>query len=63
MSNIHNRNTITERINSLRPRQNGRHFPGDTFRLIFLNETVKISTKISLMFVPKGSIDNIPALV
>ena len=35
----------------------------DTFRLIFLNENVKISTKISLKFVPKGPNNNIPALV
>ena len=30
---------------------------------IFLNENVWISIKISLKFVPKGQIDNIPALV
>ena len=35
----------------------------DTFRLIFLNENVKISTKISLKFVAKGPINNIPPLV
>ena len=33
--------------------------PGD----IFLNENVSISIKISLKFVPKGPINNIPALV
>ena len=49
--------------NTLRPRQNGRHFPDDIFKCIFLNENVWISIKISLKFVPKGSIDNIPALV
>ena len=27
-------------FNTLRPRQNGRHFPDDIFRCIFLNETV-----------------------
>ena len=42
---------------------NGRHFPGDTFKCIFLNENVFISIKISLKFVPKGQINNIPALV
>ena len=47
----------------LRPRQNGRHFPEDIFKCIFLNENVKISIKISLKFVPKGPINNIPALV
>ena len=49
--------------NSLRPRQDGRHFPDDTFKRIFLNENVRISIKISLKFVPKGPINNNPALV
>ena len=40
-------------INTLRPRQNGRHFPDDIFRCTFLNEHVWISIKISLKFVPK----------
>ena len=48
---------------TLRPRQNGRHFADDIFKCIFLNENVSISIKISLMFVPKGPINNIPALV
>ena len=50
-------------INTLRPRQDGRHFPEDIFKRIFLNENVSISIKISLKFVPKGLINNIPALV
>ena len=50
-------------VNTLRPRQHGRHFADDTFKRIFLNENVIISIKISLMFVPKGPINNIPALV
>ena len=50
-------------INPLRPRQNGRHFPDDIFKCIFLNENVWISIKVSLTFVPKGPINNIPALV
>ena len=50
-------------VNTLRPRQNGRHFPDDIFKRIFLNENVWISLKISLKFVPKGPINNIPALV
>ena len=50
-------------INTLRPRQNGRHFADDTFKRIFLNENVRISIKISLKIVPKGPIKNIPALV
>ena len=48
---------------TLRPRQNGRHFADDTFKYIFLNENVWIPIKISLKFVPKGPINNIPALV
>ena len=50
-------------FNTLRPRQNGRSFADDTFKSIFLNENVRISIKISLKFVPKVSINNIPALV
>ena len=50
-------------LNTLRPRQNGRHFPDDIFKCIFLNENVWIPIKISLNFVPKGPINNIPALV
>ena len=42
---------------------NGRHFPEDIFTCIFLNENILISIKISLEFVPKGQINNIPALV
>ena len=50
-------------INTLRPRQNGRHFAVDTFNRIFVNENVRIMIKFSLKFVPKGQINNIPALV
>ena len=50
-------------LNSLRPRQHGRHFTDDIFKCIFLNENIWISIKISLKFVPKGSINNISALV
>ena len=50
-------------LNILRPRQNGRHFADDTFKCIFMNENVRISINISLKFVPKGLINNIPALV
>ena len=48
--------------NTLRPRQNGRHFPDDIL-WIFLNENVWISINISLKFVPRGPINNIPTLV
>ena len=50
-------------INTLRPRQNVRHFADDVFKRILLNENVLISIKISLKFVPKGQINSIPALV
>ena len=50
-------------VNTLRLRQIGRHFPDDIFRWIFLNENVWISIKISLKFVLRCQINNIPALV
>ena len=50
-------------FNTLRPRQNGHHFADDTFNPIFVNENDRISIEISLKFVPKGPINNIPALV
>ena len=50
-------------LNTLRPRQYGRHFPDDIFKRICLNENVSISLKISLKFVPKVQFNNIPALL
>ena len=50
-------------VNTLRPRQNGRHFADDVFKCIFLNGNLWILIKISLKFVPKDPINNIPALV
>ena len=50
-------------INTMRPRRNRRHFADDIFKCIFLNENVLISIKISLKFIPKGPINNIPTLV
>ena len=49
-------------LNTLRPRQNGRHFADDTFNRMFVNENVRISFEFSLKFVPKGLINNIPVL-
>ena len=49
-------------VNTLRPTQNGRRFADDTFKCIFLNENVRILIKISLKFVPKGPVNNNPAL-
>ena len=51
------------RFTTLRPRQNGCHFPDDIFKWIILNENVWILLKISLKFVPKVQINNIVALV
>ena len=50
-------------LNTLRPRQNGRHLADNIFKCNFLNENVWIPIEISLKFVPKGPINNIPALV
>ena len=50
-------------FNTLRPRRNGQHFAGDIFKPIFFNENVWILIKMSLTFVPKGPIYNIPSLV
>ena len=50
-------------INTLKPRQNGRHFADDIFKCIFLNENVWILIEISLKFIPNGPINNIAALV
>ena len=51
----------TNQFNTLRPRQDGWHFADDIFKCIFLNENIWI--KSSLKFVPRGPINNIPALV
>ena len=50
-------------FNTLRPRQYGRHFADDIFRSIFQNENVWSSLKISLKYIPRVQINNIPALV
>ena len=55
--------TVGRWVNTLRQRQNGRHFADDIFKCIFLNENVWIPMKISTKFVPKGPSNNIPTLV
>ena len=50
-------------LNIMRSRENGRQFPADNFKFIFVNENIYIWINISLKFVPKGPINNIPALV
>ena len=49
-------------FNTLRARQSGRHIPDDILKCIFLNKNVWILIKISLKFVPKGRMNNIPVL-
>ena len=50
-------------FDTLRPRQNGRRWPDDIFKCNFMNEDIWISINISLIFVPKVPINNIPTLV
>ena len=49
-------------VNTLRPRQHCHHFADDNFKCIFFKENVSIWLKISLKFVPRGPINDIPAL-
>ena len=48
--------------NSSPPGQNRRHFADDIFKWIFVNEKFGIWNKFPLKFVPKGPVNNIPAL-
>ena len=50
-------------VDILRPRQNYRYFGGDIFNYVFLTENTWLSIEISLKFVPKVRINNIPALI
>ena len=50
-------------VNTLKPRQNGCHIPVDIFKGIFMNKNIWICIDSSLKFVPKGPINNIPALL
>ena len=50
-------------VSTLRPWRNGRHFPDDIFKCIFLNEYVWILNTIWLKFVYKGLINNSTQLV
>ena len=43
-------------------RKKGQHFAGDIFKLIFLNETLRIFIHISLNLVHEGPINNKPTL-
>ena len=55
--------SVSSAINTLRPRQNGCHFPDNFFKCIFFHENIWVSIKISLTFVSRAPINNIPALV
>ena len=57
------RQVTANHFNTSSPRQNGRHFADDISKCVFLYENVWISITISLKFIPKGPIKNIPALV
>ena len=50
-------------ITTLRVRQIGHNFADDAVKCNFLNDSFRIYIQISLKFVPKGPINNIPALV
>ena len=50
-------------LKTLRPRQNGCHFPDDIFKCIFVIKNLWMSIKMSLNFALKGRIDTFPALV
>ena len=63
LQDYHHHIFVWNLFNTLRPRQNGRHFADYFFKCIFLIENVSIAIKISLKFVPKGPINNIPELV
>ena len=51
------------KFNTLKPRQNGRHFADDTFKHILLSENIWVSIKIPLKFVPKGPINNFYVII
>ena len=47
---------FTISINTLRPRQNGRHIAEDIFKCIFVNKNVRSPIKFSLKSVPKAQL-------
>ena len=49
-------------FNTLRLRQNGRHFADNIFNRIYVNENCRILIKNSLKYVPNAPINNIPSL-
>ena len=63
LQNTHYFRSRCDELNTLKPRQNGRHFAEDTFKCVFLDKNILISINISLKCVPKGPINNIPAQI
>ena len=63
VSGIGPRRSLIAPNNTLRPKQNSRHFPDDIFKCIFFNENVWTRMTFALKFVPKCSVDNIPVLL
>ena len=53
---------LVSTLNTLRSRQNGHHFT-DNILNSFFSENVSVSIKISIKFLPRCPINNIPALV
>ena len=51
-------NDVMWSINTVRLRQDSRHFTDDIFKCIFLNKNICISIKTTLKFVPEDSISN-----
>ena len=49
---------LVQLFNTLRPRQNGRHFADNIFKCNFFNENVWTLIKISMNYFPKGPIIN-----
>ena len=50
-------------LHSLRPTQNGRHFPDDIFKYISWMKRFEFWMKFWLQFIPTGQIDNNKALI
>ena len=65
LTNLSTLRTLSSKalLNTLRTRQNGRHFADHIVIYICVNENVWIAIDISIKFVPKDQINNIPAVV
>ena len=63
LTSLFQNSTETRSLTHIPTGQNGLHFTDNILGCIFVDEKFYILTKISLKFVPKGPIDNNPALV